>query len=839
MINPRLAARTLFKTPFVTAVAVVSLALGIGANAAIFSLFDQMLLRPLPVPEPGQLVNLSAPGPKSGSQSCNQSGDCDAVFSYPMFRDLEGAQKVFTGLAAHRIFGANLSFKGETLNGEGVLVSGSYFPVLGIQPVLGRLIGPRDGRTPGESHAVVLGHEYWRMRFGERTDVLDQVLIVNGEPMTIVGVAPKGFAGTTLGTQPQVYVPITMRETMERFENSPSGPTTFENRRAYWVYVFGRLKPGVTVEQAQAAMNVPYHAILNDVEVPLQKGMSDKTRERFRAKTVTLETDGRGQSSLHKEVKQPLVLLLSVTALVLLIACANIANLLLAKAATRAGEMAVRLSLGASRRQLVAQLLTESCLLALLGGVAGLFVARWTLNLVVSLVPERGMAGIQAGLDPSVLLFAGAVTLGTGLLFGLFPALHSTRPDLATTLKGQSGQPSGARAAAWFRTSLATTQVALSMTLLVVAGLFVKSLFNVSRVDLGLNIDHVVAFGISPELNGYSPERSRALFERLEDDLAAVPGVTGVTAGMVPLLGDSNWNNGVSVEGFQAGPDTNTSASLNEIAPLYFRTLGVRLLAGREFTRADAMGAPKVAIVNESFARKFNLGRDAVGRHMSSGGERGAPLDVEIVGLAPDTKYSSVKGKIPPQFFRPYRQDESLGFLTFYVRTSLDAAQALGAVRKAVSQADPNLPIEGLKTMAEQARENVFGDRIVSTLSTAFAILATLLAAIGLYGVLAYTVAQRTREIGLRMALGAGPQNVRRLIMRQVAWMTLIGGAIGLAAAVGVGLAAQSMLFEMKGYDPVVFATSAAALTLVALGAGFIPAQRASRVHPMEALRYE
>jgi predicted permease len=567
--------------------------------------------------------------------------------------------------------------------------------------------------------------------------------------------------------------------------------------------------------------------------------MSDKTREAFRAKTVTLEADGRGQSNLHKEVKQPLVLLLSVTALVLLIACANIANLLLARAATRTGEMAVRLSLGASRRQLVAQLLTESCLLALLGGAAGLVVARWTLNLVLSLVPERGMAGIQAGLDPSVLLFAAAVTLGTGLLFGLFPALHSTRPDLASTLKGQSGQPSGARAAAWFRTSLATAQVALSMTLLVVAGLFVKSLFNVSRVDLGLNIDHVVAFGISPELNGYSPERSRALFERLEDDLAAVPGVTGVTAGMVPLLGDSNWNNSVSVEGFQAGPDTNTSASLNEIAPLYFGTLGVRLLAGREFTRADAMGAPKVAIVNESFAGKFNLGRGAVGRHMSSGGERGAPLDVEIVGLVPDTKYSSVKGKIPPQFFLPYRQDKSLGFLTFYVRTSLDAEQAVGAVRRVVSRADPNLPIEGLRTMAEQARESVFGDRIVSTLSTAFAILATLLAAIGLYGVLAYTVAQRTREIGLRMALGAGPQNVRRMIMRQVAWMTLIGGAAGLAAAVGVGMAAQSMLFEMKGYDPVVFVASALALTLVALGAGFIPAQRASRVHPMEALRYE
>jgi predicted permease len=839
MISPKLAARTLFKTPFVTAIAVVSLALGIGANAAIFSLFDQMLLRPLPVAQPDQLVNLAAPGPKPGSQSCNQAGDCETVFSYPMFRDLERVQQVFTGISAHRIFGANLAFKGETLNGEGVLVSGSYFPVLGVQPALGRLLASGDDRTVGESHVVVLGYEYWRMRFGERADVVNQALVVNGEPMTIVGVAPQGFAGTTLGGQPQVYVPITMREIMERFMSQPGRPSTFENRRSYWVYLFGRLKPGVSVEQARAALNVPYRGIINDVEAPLQKGMSDKTLQRFRERTVTLEADARGQSNLHREAGKPLMLLLSVTGLVLLIACANVANLLLAKAATRAGEMAVRLSIGASRWQLVAQLLTESCLLATFGGLAGLLVARWTLDLVISLMPSQAASTIHGGLDTSVLLFSGAITLGTGLLFGLFPALHSTRPDLASTLKGQAGQPSGARAAAWFRTSLATAQVALSMTLLVAAGLFVKSLFNVSRVDLGLNIDHLVMFSISPELNGYTPERSRALFERLEDGLSAVPGASGVTAGMVPLLGDSNWNNSVAVEGFQAGPDTDTTASVNEIAPAYFRTLGVPLASGREFTRTDALGTAKVALVNEAFAKKFNLGRNVVGKRMSTDSAPGAKLDVEIVGLVPNTKYSEVKAKIPPQFFLPYRQDKSLGFLTFYVRTSLDAEQALGVIRKVVSQADPNLPLENLRTMTEQARQSVFVDRIISTLSSAFAVLATLLAAIGLYGVLAYTVAQRTREIGLRMALGAGPQNVRRMIMRQVAWMTLVGGAVGLAAALGLGLAAQTMLFELTGYDPTVFAASAVVLTLTALCAGFIPAMRASRIDPMEALRYE
>ncbi len=839
MVDPKLALRTLFRTPFVTIVAVVSLALGIGVNAAIFSMFDQMLLRPLPVREPSHLVNLGNPGPMGGSTSCNQAGDCDQVFSYLMFRDLERVQKVFAGIAGHRIFGANLAFKGETLSGQGMLVSGSYFPVLGIQPALGRLIGPGDDRAPGQSPVVVLGHDYWRTRFGERRGVIDQTLVVNGESMTIVGVAPRGFSGTTLGTEPQVFVPITMRDAMERFMTVPGRPSPFVNRRAYWVYLFARLKPGVTIEQARTGLNIQYHAIINEVEAPLQKGMSERTLKEFRAKVVTLVEGVRGQSQLQRGAKEPLTLLLCITGLVLLIACANIANLLLARAATRAGEMAVRLSIGASRWQLVAQLLVESGLLAMFGGLVGLLMARWTLDVIFSLIPAEMAKTIHAGLSVPVLIFAAILTLATGLLFGLFPALHSTRPNLALTLKGQAGQSSGARAAAWFRMALATAQITLSMALLVAAGLFIKSLFNVSRVDLGLKIDSLVTFGVSPELNGYTPERSRALFERLQDELSALPGVTGATGGMVPLLSGSNWNNSVSVEGFQAGPDTDTVASVNEIAPAYFRTLGVPLVAGREFTLADSADAPRVAIVNEAFAKKFNLGRQAVGRRMAQGSGPGAKLDTEIVGLVPNMKYSDVKRKIPPQYFLPYRQDKRLGFLTFYVRTSLDTEQLVGQIRKVVAAADPNLPIENLRTMTEQLRENVFADRIISTLSAGFAALATLLAAVGLYGVLAYTVAQRTREIGLRMALGAAPRNVRRMVLKQVAWMTLAGGSVGLGIAILIGWAARSMLFELKGYDPVVRALSAVALAMVALGAGFIPAHHASRVDPMLALRYE
>ena len=832
MINLKHAFRTLFKAPFVTAVAIVSLALGIGANAAIFSVFNQVLLRPLPVREPSTLVNLSTPGPKPGSQSCTNAGGCDVVFSYPMFRDLQREQKVFTEMAAHRGFSANLAFGGQTLNGEGTLVSGSYFPLLGLQPAAGRLLTPDDDKAVGESPVVVLSHGYWLTRFDADPGVVNKTMIVNGQSLTIVGVAPRGFEGTTLGVQPKVYVPITLRGLMEPL----IGPNQFANRRSYWVYVFARLRPGVSIDEARTGINVPYKNIINQVEVPLQRGMSDQTMAKFKAKEAGVEPGARGQTSVRSEAQDPLRMLLGVTALVLIIACANIANLLLARAAGRANEMAVRLSLGAKRIQLIRQLLVEACLMAVLGGVAGLVVAKWTLGAMASLLPADLAPLIPIGLDATALVFAAALAIGTGILFGLFPALHSTRPDLLPTLKGHSGQPGGARAAARFRTSLATAQIALSMALLVAAGLFAKSLYNVARTDLGLNADRIVTFAISPQLNKYTAARSQVLFEQLEDGLGRQPGVTGVTAGMVPLLAGSNWGTSVNVQGFESGPDVDSHSNYNEIGPDYFRTVGIRVLAGREFTRADTEGAPKVAIVNEAFAKKFNLGSDAVGKRMS---DSGGKLDVEIVGLVQNAKYSEVKGEVPPQFFRPYRQDSRLGFITFYVKTSVEPESLIATVRKVVADLDPNLPIENLRTLEQQAKENVFLDRFISFLSTAFATLATLLAAVGLYGVLAYTVSQRTREIGLRMALGAAPGRVRRMVMRQVGIMVLIGGFIGLTAAIWIGSIAQEQLYQMKGHDPGVMTGAAILLAIVALLAGLIPAHRASRVDPMTALRYE
>jgi predicted permease len=453
------------------------------------------------------------------------------------------------------------------------------------------------------------------------------------------------------------------------------------------------------------------------------------------------------------------------------------------------------------------------------------------------MLPTDQAATIAFRLDGSVLLFLAVVTLGTGVLFGLFPALHASRPNLTTTLKGQAGQPGGSRSAKWFRYGLATSQVVLSMLLLGIGGLFTKSLFNVSRVDLGLKIDHVLTFAISPELNGLTPEQSRALFERIEDELAAQPGVTTVTAAMVPLLGGSNWGTNVSVQGFKADADADTESRLNAIAPDYFRTLGVPLIAGREFTRADVLGAPKVAIVNEQFTKKFNLGRDAVGKRMAVGS--GGQLDIEIVGLVQNAKYADVKDEIPSVFFTPYRQNPRLGFITYYVRTALDPELTIRTIPGVIARIDPNLPVDNLRTLPQQVKENVFLDRFVTTLSAAFAALATLLAAIGLYGVLAYSVAQRTREFGLRMALGADPSHVRGMVLRQIAWMVVIGGSVGLAGAAVAGTLARSLLYEMRGYDPWILAATGVLLAIIAFAAGYIPARRASKVDPMRALRYE
>ena len=834
MANLRFALRMLAKTPVVTSVAVLSLALGIGANAAIFSLYSQLLLRPLPVVEPARLVNLEAPGPKPGSDSCNGAGGCDEVFSYPMFRDLQREQTVFTDLAAHRGFAAHVTNQGHTVTVPGVQVSGSYFPTLDLVPAVGRLFGPDIDQPIGGHPVVVLSHAFWQSDFGASPDVIGDALVVNGQPLTIVGVAPAGFRGTTINIPAMIFVPITMHGRLP----AGTGEGRFEDRRNYWLYLFARLQPDVSLEQARAALAPLYGNILAEVEAPLQTDMSAQTRAQFVTKTLPIRDGRRGQSRMHDSVGAPLLLLLGVTAVVLLIACANIANLLLARSAARASEMAVRLSLGASRQRLLAQLLTESCLLAVLGGALGLVVALWTLRFIGALLPPEAAELLQFTLDPYALPFTGAVSLATGVLFGIFPALHATRAELITALKDDAGQPGGARTAARFRHGLVVAQVALAMMLLVEGGLFIQSLRNVSRVDLGIRTSDVVTFRLWPAFSGYGDAQTRALYERVEAELAALPAVTEVTAASIAVFAGDSWGTNVMVEGFEAGPDTNRNTRFNQIGTGYFRTLGIPVLAGRTFAESDVRAAPPVAIVNEAFARKFNLGRDAVGRRLGRGG-RDVALDTEIVGLVADTRYNNVKTPAPPLLYVPYRQEDTVGSLAFYARSTLPPDGMLRTIPTLVTGLDSNLSVIMLKTLTRQVQESAFEDRAITVLSAAFAGLATLLAAVGLYGVLAYTVTQRTREFGLRMALGADPARLRAMVLGQVGRMTLAGGAVGLVGALGLGRLAQSLLYEIDGLQPAVIAAAAVSLAAVALAAGFVPAHRASRVHPMAALRHK
>ena len=827
----KFAFRTLFKTPFVAVVAVLSLALGIGANAGIYSVFNQILLQPLPVFQPTRLVNFKAPGPQYGSNSCNNAGGCDEIFSYPMFRDLQKANTALSGIAGHFLFGVNVAMTGQTpMSGRGVFVSGNYFSVLGLNPAVGRLLTAKDDETIGNNYVAVLSYAFWENQLGSDRSVVGKQITINGQQMTIAGVAPKGFNGTTLGDRPYVFVPISMRGVLAQ------GWTGFERRDSYWVYLFGRLKPGATIGQAEASVNTVYHSLVNDVDAPLLKGVTTKMMQQFRAKKVVLVDGRKGQSSTIKQSRTPITLLFAITGLVLLIACANIANLLLARAANRTMEMALRLSLGATRGQLIAQVLTESVLLAVLGGICGIVVAHWTLAGITALLPAQTAATLTFSIDVPVLLFTAGVSLATGLAFGIAPALQSTRPDLVTELRNNSGKLSGGRGAARFRATLVTAQIGLSMALLIAAGLFVKSLRNVSRVDLGVNIDNMVSFAVSPAKSGYDSTRALALYARLEQVLGALPGVQSVTAAGIPLLEGNNWGEGVSVEGFHKEPDTDAGSRYNIVGPNYFHVLGVPILSGRDFTASDEAGATKVAIVNQTFAKKFGLGPDAVGKKMSMGNDS---LDITIIGLVKDSKYSEVKDTIPPVFVQPWRQVGRVSSLNFYLRSAGPPAQVLREIPAAIKQVDPNLPVEELQFTAVAVADNVFLDRMITTMSAAFATLATLLAAVGLYGVLAYSVSQRTREIGVRMALGANSGRVRTMVLFQVGRMVAVGGVIGILGALAIGRSAQSLLFELQGYDPTVIVISVVTLVAVALGAGLIPAMRASRIDPMHALRYE
>ena len=826
------AVRTFRKSPVFVTVAVLSLAFGIGANTAIFTLVDQVLLRLLPVKDPQQLVLLWGRGPHYGSNNGRYK------LSYPMYEDFRDYNQVFSGMFCRWGTSMNVSAEGKTERVDGELVSGTYFPVLGVGAALGRVFTPDDDKTPGGHPVAVISYRYWLSRFAASPDVIGKKILVNGYPLTIIGVSRAGFDGTDPGSSPQIRVPVMMKAQMDPVGSSFS--YNFTARRGRWVNVFGRLRPGVTLEQAKAALQPFFHQML-EMEVQQKEfaRAAPETRQRFLTMWIDLLPASKGDSELRRQFSSALLVLTAIVGLVLLIACANVANLLIARATARQKEIAVRLALGASRYRIVSQLLIESLTLAVAGGIAGLVLAVWMDEALISFLPTGDTPlTISTTPDWRILSFNLAVSLLTGIIFGLVPALQSTRSQLAGTLKDQVGSIAGGTSVG-MRKALVAAQVTLSLLLLIGAGLFVRSLKNLKDLDPGFQTSNLLEFAVNPTMNGYKPERSLDFYRQLRENLDAVPGIESSALAVIPVLTGDEWDNSMAVEGFAHKPTETPDPHMQFISPDYFKTMNIPILVGRDFRMSDGRGAPKVCIVNEKFARRYFKDGNALGRHIGMGGDPGTKLDIEIVGVVRDTKYESMRDEIPLEVYEPYHQVEFVIGMVAYVRTARQPEQAFSSIRQVVSRLDPNLPVSDMKTLEKQQEESLITERLVATLSTGFGILATLLAAIGLYGVMAYMVAQRTREIGVRMALGAASADIVWLVMKEVLLLAGIGIAIGLSAAWGLTRFAKSQLYGIQPNDALTIALATTGIVLVAIFAGYIPARRAATVDPMRALRWE
>jgi len=820
----RYAWRSLLKNPAFAAVTLLSLALGIGANTAMFSLVDKVLLESLPVERPRELVILNPEGIRNGWVACQR------CWSYPAYAGLRDQQQVFTGLLAERPETVNFAIDGATRRVTETIVSGNYFEVLGVRPLIGRVLSPEDDRVRGGHPVAVLTHGFWVEQLGGRSDIVGKTVRLNGYPFTVVGISERGFNGLNVGGSIDVIVPAAMLAQVVTYG------AALDSRSAHIFNLYGRLKPGVTREQAAAQLRPHYLAQLEQDVAGM--GAQAPSDNRWRQGTVTLEDGHRGTSGLRSALETPLTALMAMTGVVLLIACANIAGLLMARSAARTKEISIRLAIGASRGRIVRQLLTESAMLAVLGGLAGLLVAWWTIHLLLA---ETGEAArlqlVTSFLDARVLGFAFAVSVATGVLFGLLPALHASRESLASTLKTGGGADRGKHVR--LRKTLVTAQVAMGLMLVTAAGLFLRTLTNLRQIEAGFRTEQLVQFNLNAGLAGYDRSRAVALFDQILKELRALPGVSGATLAVAPVLTGDNIGFALDLVGYTPPEGERVTASGDAVAPGYFSTLGMTLVRGRDFTDADTENSPRVVIVNEAFVKQYLADRNPLGHKISLGWGLGTRYVHEIIGVSKDARIASLRNEPQRNFFMPYTQWNVLTYANFFVRASGDPASLAAPIRDVVKRHDADIPVVAFRTMDEQIDRLLRPERLVASLSLAFGLLATGLAAIGLYGVTAFSVARRTREIGIRMALGAQRGTVLLMVLRDVAAMAAVGIAVGIALSLGLARYVESQLYGVPGRDLLTVCAAGLVLAAVALASGWLPARRASRVNPVLALRQE
>ena len=812
--------RLLAKNPGFTFVVVLTLALGIGANAAIFSLTDKVLLQSLPVQEPDRLVVLSAYDPK-------EAPEIDGSFSYSMYKDLRDRNDVFAGVLTRGGAQMNVSYGDQNERVRGELVSGNFFDVLGVRPWAGRLFNQEDDRLPGAHPVVVLSYDFWDRRFQKDPGIIGKTILVNEHPVIVLGVTPPSFYGVDLSNAPDIRVPMMMTPVF-----SPLPPTRLTSRRHEWLSIMARLKPGVSQQQAQASLDVLYRQI-REGEAP--QNTSTFEREQFLARRIALMPGAQGLRHLQVEMRASLLLLLGATGAVLLILCANLANLMMARATVRAPETAVRLALGAGRLRLLRQWLTEGVVLSIMGGALGVVIALWIKAGLMAFIPDDFKANLHTANDWRLYAFILGLAIVLGLAFSLAPAIQVARQAFGTGFRFESRAVTSAGKLFSFRSGLILTQVALSLPLLVSAALMLRTLQNLRAVDTGFQKENVLFATVNPALNGYTPERTMNFYNDLLLKTRALPGVSAASlASDTPISG--GWDQlGVVAEGYTPREGERTSSDTTIVSSDYFKVLGIPLLSGRVFNDQDRLGSPKVVILNEKMARHFFGTTDVLGKRI---GIHGTP-DMTIVGVVKDAQYVDLRRNIRRHFYMPAAQEEHLENMTLHVKTSTDPNAVAESLRAELKALDPHLPLYNIKTLSTEIDQSLIQERLVTWLSSAFGVLATLLTALGLYGVLTFSVARRTREIGIRVALGAQRRDVFRLIMIRGVILVGVGVAVGLGVSIAFSKLMSSMLFGVVPNNPLLLAVVSFGLIAVALVACYLPARRATKVDPLVALRYE